>query len=413
MLKKIAISGLLSVFVFLSFATAPVLAQGVPGQDYSGLDKYLGQGRQDNSSFAGVRAAEFLTIPIGARGIAMGSAFAAVADDITSIWWNPAGLGFLEQKEVMLTVVDYTMDLTYSYAAFATPLGDSKVVVGGFFGYLDVPETEITTVTSPQGTGSYYSAYDYQMGGSLAYTFSDRFIGGINMKYVHQDMYDNIGGSAFAIDAGGIYYSELYNRRIKLAFSIQNLGTNIAMRGPNLLHEVGAEDRSGEYPSGYENYSNSAESLPGENLATYSISARNTRQMYVRTHTYRLPTVVKLSLAYSLLTSESTNWLASGEIWRNNNMPISYATGTELTYGFNPSISASLRAGWHIQTDEYTESADQFGYTYHGDDPTMRGFSIGGGIKRLMGGKFIEFNYAYRNKGRLSADNFFTVTFGF
>ena len=43
----------------------------------------------------------------------------------------------------------------------------------------------------------------------------------------------------------------------------------------------------------------------------------------------------------------------------------------------------------------------------------MRGLSFGGGIKRAFGSKFVEFSYAYRNKGRLSADNFFTVSFGF
>ncbi|RLB12374.1 MAG: hypothetical protein DRG82_17155, partial [Deltaproteobacteria bacterium] len=184
-------------------------------QEYSGLDKYPEQGRPEASSFVGIRAAEFLEIPVGARGIAMGSAYSAVTDDITSIWWNPAGLGFLENREVMVTVVDYTLDLTYSYAAAAVPLADGNVVVGGFFGYLDIPDMEITTVSSPLGTGHTFNAYDLQVGGSLAYTFSDRFIGGINMKYVHQDMFFNVGGNAFAIDAGAIYHTMLADREIK------------------------------------------------------------------------------------------------------------------------------------------------------------------------------------------------------
>ncbi|MCE5270470.1 PorV/PorQ family protein [bacterium] len=413
MLKKSAISGSITVFLLFCLAGVPLLAQGVSNQDYSGLDKYLTEGRQKDASFAGVRAAEFLTIPVGARGIAMGSAYSAVTDDIASIWWNPAGLGFLEHREMMLTLVDYTMDLVYSYGAFAAPVGDGRVTVGAFFGYLDIPDMEVTTVSSPQGTGRYFSAYDFQMGGALAFNFSDRFSGGLNVKYVHQEMFSNVGGNAMAIDAGGIYYSELFGRDVKFAFSIQNLGTNITMRGSNLLYEVGAENLDGQFPSGYENYSNSGDSKPGENEAIYSISARNTRQMMIRTHTYRLPTVVKLALAYNLYTNEKTNWLAAGEIWRNNNMPISYATGTELTYNFNPAISAALRMGWKIQTDEFTDDKDQFGYSYYGDDPTLQGLSFGGGLKRLMGGRFIEFSYAYRNSGRLSANNFFTLSFGF
>ncbi|HUU28975.1 MAG TPA: PorV/PorQ family protein [archaeon] len=413
MLSKKVARVLLTVCAFLTFVTGQAMAQGVARQDYSGLDKYLVQGRQPNSSFVGVRAAEFLTIPVGARGIAMGSSFASVADDITAVWWNPAGLGFLEDKEVMFTVVDYTLDLTYSYGAVAFPIADGKIVVGGFFGYLDIPDMEITTVSSPDGTGSYFSAYDFQLGGSLAYNLSDRFVAGLNVKYVHQDMWSNMGGSALAVDAGAIYHTDFLDREIKFAFAIQNLGTNITMEGPTLLYEVGPQDRSGSFPQGYDNFSNPPGTASGENTLPYAISRRSSRQVYMRTHTYRLPTIVKISMAYNLYTSDKANWLASGEIWRNSNIPISYATGTELTYNFNPNITASLRAGWQIQTDEYSDNTDAFGYTYWGDDPTFRGLSFGGGVKRVFFGRFIDFSYAYRNKGRLSADNFFTITFGF
>ena len=123
--------------------------------------------------------------------------------------------------------------------------------------------------------------------------------------------------------------------------------------------------------------------------------------------------MVKLALSYNIVTSEKANWLASAEIWRNSNTPISYASGTELSYNFTPYMSGALRLGWLIQSDEYTKGADDFGYEYFGADPAMRGISFGGGIMRSIGGRTINFSYAYRNKGRLTADNFFTVTFGF
>lgn len=275
--------------------------------------------------------------------------------------------------------------------------------MGGFFGYLDIPDMEITTVESPEGTGRFFTAYDFQMGGSFAINLSDRFMAGMSAKYVHQDVFSNVGGSAFAIDAGAIYHTELADREIKFAFTIQNLGTNITMHGPNLLKEIGPESRGGGFPSGYSDYTTDV----------YAFSHRDIRQVYLNTHTYRLPTTVKIALGYNLFTSENANWLAAAELWRNNNIPTSYAVGSELTYGFNPVISASLRGGWQIQTDEYTEGADQFGYSYMGDDPTMRGLSFGGGVKRTFGSRFVEFSYAYQNKGRLSADNFFSLTFGF
>ncbi len=403
MLRKMATRAFVGAWVILSLAAAPTMAQGVSLQDYSGLDKYLGQGRPANSSFVGVRAAEFLTIPVGARGIGMGNAYTAVADDISAIWWNPAGLGFIDQKELMLTVVDYTLDLSYSYAAAAIPVNDGNLVLGAFFGYLDIPEMEITTVSRPEGTGSTFNAYDFQMGGSLAYNFSDRFVGGVSLKYIHQDVWGNTGGNAFAIDAGAVYHTDLADREIKFAFAIQNLGTNITMSGSNLIKSVGPENKGGGLPSGYEDYSGDQQAF----------ARRNRREVMWLTNTYRLPTVVKLSLAYSLFTSDKVNWLASAELWRPSYIPLSYATGTELTYAFDSFTTASLRMGWMIQTDEVTDATDMSGYAYQGDNPTFRGFSIGGGIQRDLYGKTIRFNYAYRNKGRLSADNFFSVALGF
>ncbi|MCE5272884.1 PorV/PorQ family protein [bacterium] len=403
MLWKTAFRAWSKACVLLLLVTLPLLGQGVSRQEYSGLDKYLTQGRPSDYSFAGVRAAEFLTIPIGARGIGLGESYSALADDISAIWWNPAGLGFLKNKEVMATVVDYTLDITYSYAAFATPVSDGKVVVGGFFGYLNIPDMEITTVVNPEGTGHNFDAFDFQMGGSLAYNFSDRFVGGINLKYVHQDVFSNIGGDAFAIDAGAIYYTEFMEREIRFAFSVQNLGTNITMQGPNLIYDVGPETRDGLIPDGYSDYSTDKNAM----------ARRGARQMFFKTHTYRLPTVVKLALAYNVLTTEKANWLVSGEIWRNSNIPISYATGTEFNYNFNPFYSGALRLGWKIQTDEFTGDRDQFGYEYLGDDPTFRGLSFGGGFQRNMGGRVVKFDYAYQNKGRLTADNYFTISLGF
>jgi len=45
--------------------------------------------------------ASFLTIGPGGRGIAMGSAYAALTDGADSLYWNPAGLARMEKAEVM------------------------------------------------------------------------------------------------------------------------------------------------------------------------------------------------------------------------------------------------------------------------------------------------------------------------
>ncbi|MCE5269902.1 PorV/PorQ family protein [bacterium] len=399
MLRKAVSFSLATAASLLLLTSAALFGQGVMRQEYSGLDKYPVQGHPESSSFVGVRAAEFLTIPVGSRGIAMGGAYTAICEGVSAIWWNPAGIGFLESKEVMATVVDYTLDLTYTYGAMAMPVADGRVSVGAFFGYLDVPEMKITTINSPLGTGHTFNAYDFQMGGSLAYHFSDRFVGGLSLKYIHEDVFNNIGGNAFAIDAGGIYHTEFIDHDIKFAFAVQNLGSNITMRGSNLIVSLAPEGTG----DGYSDFSTDRSAM----------SRRASRDAMRMTHTYRLPTAVKIAAAMNLYTNEKVNWLVSGEVWRNSDIPISYSTGTEMSYNFNPVISAALRFGWQIQTDEFTDNTDQYGYEYYGDDPTFRGLSIGGGFVRKIGGRTLAFDYAYRNKGNLSADNYFSLTFGF
>ena len=70
MLRKMTIRSLVSAGLLLLFAAPPLVGQGVLRQEYTGLDKYPEQGRPESASFVGVRAAEFLAIPVGARGIA-------------------------------------------------------------------------------------------------------------------------------------------------------------------------------------------------------------------------------------------------------------------------------------------------------------------------------------------------------
>ena len=52
-------------------------------------------------AFADKYAGEFLKAPVGARAIGMGGAFAAVSDDATAPYWNPAGMVYLPYREVI------------------------------------------------------------------------------------------------------------------------------------------------------------------------------------------------------------------------------------------------------------------------------------------------------------------------
>src|SRR5208282_3523353 len=65
--------------------------------------------------------ADFLQIPSGARGAAMGGAFTAVADDVNALTWNPAGLSMLEYPEFGYLYMLYLGDTGYNFGGFALP----------------------------------------------------------------------------------------------------------------------------------------------------------------------------------------------------------------------------------------------------------------------------------------------------
>ncbi|MCK7521899.1 MAG: hypothetical protein MZV64_31575 [Ignavibacteriales bacterium] len=51
---------------------------------------------------AGISAFQFLKIGVGARGVAMGEAYVAVANDASSLFWNPAGLAQMTENQVFV-----------------------------------------------------------------------------------------------------------------------------------------------------------------------------------------------------------------------------------------------------------------------------------------------------------------------
>ena len=57
------------------------------------------------SAGVGTTAGQFLRVGLGARAVGLGGAFSALADDVTAIYWNPAGLAQIENREVSLRTI--------------------------------------------------------------------------------------------------------------------------------------------------------------------------------------------------------------------------------------------------------------------------------------------------------------------
>jgi len=75
---------------------------------------------------------EFLNIGAGARGLAMGGAQVASAQDATAGYWNPAGLtGIKEKANIGLMNAEYFGGIAkYDYLGAAMPIQDNKRALG-------------------------------------------------------------------------------------------------------------------------------------------------------------------------------------------------------------------------------------------------------------------------------------------
>jgi hypothetical protein len=71
-----------------------------------------------------------------ARPVAMGESYAAVSDDASALFFNPAGLAWLDQAQLSVMHVNYLGGGLYETAAFVTPFSD-RIGFGLHFGFLN------------------------------------------------------------------------------------------------------------------------------------------------------------------------------------------------------------------------------------------------------------------------------------
>src|SRR5437879_656420 len=105
---------------------------------------------QDNTAYGGT-SGEFLLLGAGARGAALGGAYAALATDVTSLYYNPAGLAQMVRPALMVSTYSYVANTRYSWVGVAMPLGGGARAIGlsgGSFGFSDQPVYTLTTRTA-------------------------------------------------------------------------------------------------------------------------------------------------------------------------------------------------------------------------------------------------------------------------
>ncbi|MCP4569823.1 MAG: PorV/PorQ family protein [FCB group bacterium] len=177
----------------------------------------------------GTAGAKFLDIGVSARAMGMGQAYSAIANDVSAVYYNPAGLTQLFSREAMFTHVDYPADITYDFAAMAIPVEGLNGVLGFGFYFLNTGEIPYTTYSNPdenQVEGEYFRAYDFAFSTSLARSLTEHFSLGVTLKYIGE-FYDDQSAQGWAADVGTLY--DTGYRGFKIAISIINFGPDLKM----------------------------------------------------------------------------------------------------------------------------------------------------------------------------------------
>jgi hypothetical protein len=171
-----------------------------------------------SKSDIGTASAQFLKIGIGARGIGMAGAQTAVTDEVDSIYWNPAGLVNVKDRQASLMDYIWFQDINYQTAEYAqnTKYG----VFGAMINYLSMDSIQKRdNIGTPEGD---FNPNDMAITVSYAKEVKNIPVGA-NLKYISSKI-DDVSANAVALDLGAQYK---YDDRLGFGFVMQNLGTKM------------------------------------------------------------------------------------------------------------------------------------------------------------------------------------------
>jgi len=181
----------------------------------------------------GTSAAQFLKIGVGARALALGGAYAGIADDVDALYWNPAGIVHVNTMSWTGTHTNWLADVKHQFTGLVVPMGQGASL--GFSAtFVTMDKVEITTESEPRGTGFYWDANDIAVGLTYARWMTDRIAVGVTGKYISQKIW-NESASTFAVDVG-TYLTTGY-KGIVIGMCFSNFGGNMQLAGRDLIRE--------------------------------------------------------------------------------------------------------------------------------------------------------------------------------
>ena len=185
-------------------------------------------------------AGEFMALGVGGRALGMGGAFVAVANDVTSGYYNPAGLANLNYPQLALMHSEQFGNLVnYDYGAVAIPFQEDmsfglSVMRLGVDGIPDTRNARMDTNgdgiidDSDQLRLDYnliteFSNQDWAFYLTFAKRQSEDFYWGVNAKIIRRDLAE-YGATGIGFDVGA-YYIPMEN--LYLGANLQDATTTL------------------------------------------------------------------------------------------------------------------------------------------------------------------------------------------
>ena len=168
----------------------------------------------------GSAGALFLRIGLGARAAAMGDAYVGVAEDASSMYWNPGAMAAVLGTNVTLSHVESfaTIRLEQAAVTHETGWGTLGFMFSGWF-IDDMERYDDAASAVSLGT---FGAHDVSFAAGYARYIVPNTALGMSLKTIYQRI-DELSATGFAVDAGVYHTSRI--RGVKLAAVVGNLGT--------------------------------------------------------------------------------------------------------------------------------------------------------------------------------------------
>lgn len=190
----------------------------------------------------GKYAGEFLAIGVGGRANGMGGAYAAVANDVTAGYWNPAALSRIDYPQIGLMYSQNFGNLVnYNYASVGIPYGSDmslglsiiRLSIDGIpdtrEALVDIQGNVIYDIKNPSAHQidpskvKEFSNTDWAFYFTFARRLSDNFAYGANVKVIRRDIAE-FGATGIGFDIGAVYSPF---ERLSLGANIQDVTTTL------------------------------------------------------------------------------------------------------------------------------------------------------------------------------------------